>query len=305
MSTQKKPPRPVPAMPVPALSEWGGIAVRDAMLRAPTIVEASDALDEAIAALRDADLENGGQAHCVVKHPTEARYDATGFWRRKASERIIHRFAGLSKPTPPIDPFRQGSTADDAIRCELGVMGDKPNHQPVRCEVLHAHNRGETSVVVTTGRGITPLAPWHQDPARRAAILLGFARSCLDALIGDGDRMSDFIADSECQTVHVLSLCPDARFRRLDRIANQARSPIARRCIEVSWHRDVCDPFAGGRNGLLLPDFTMLTLSKTGDGISIGLAPAVHAVSVTGLDAMATLRAHARIDAMGYEEIEP
>lgn len=302
MSTDRKP-TDVPAMPVPEPSSWGRIFVRPPMSPVPTLQEASDAVDEAILALEESDDRFGGEPQCFVKHQTEARWDAVGFVRPKNSERIIHRYAGMSKPTPPVDPFRIGSMADAAIRCENGMLGNG-NPNPIRCEVLHCHNGGETSLVVTTGPRRTPLAPWHEQPMLRARILMEHVRSCLRSYIDHGDASEDFIADAECQAIHILSLCDASQIGRRPQIITTGGSPISRPGVRVTWSRLDADPFAGGRRALVLPDAVQVMMSRTSDRLSINIAAAVHAVPVSNIDAMTVLRGHARIRERGYVEAE-
>jgi len=302
MSTSRKPTH-VPAMPVPEPAAWGRIFMRDPIMDVPTIQEASDALDDAIAALEEADAADQGEPRCFVKHQTEARYDAVGFVRPRNSERIIHRYAGMSKPTPPVDPFRIGSLGDAAIRCENGIE-DGVNTNPIRCEVLHSHNRGETSLIVITGPRRTSLAPWHEQSLLRARILMAHVRSCLDAYIAQGDGSEEFRADAECQAIHVLSLCDASRIGRRPHIRSTGGSPICNAGVNVSWSKFDCDPFESGRRGLILPDATQLHMSRTSDRLTISLAPAVHSVEVSNLDAMAILRGHSRIRERGYVEAQ-
>lgn len=277
--------------------------MREPISPVPSLQEASDAVEDAILALEEADARHGAEPLCFTKHQSHPRWDAVGFVRPRNSERIIHRYAGMSKATPPVDPFRAGSIADATIRCENGASDDG-NPNPIRCEVLHSHNRGETSLVVTTGPRRTPLAPWHEQPMLRTRILMEHVRSCLRALVEYGDSTQEFIADAECQAVHILSLCDASRTGRHPRIATTGGSPISRPGVSVSWSRLDADPFADGRRALVLPDAVQIMMSRTSDRLMIGVAAAVHAVPVADLDAMTLLRGHARIRERGYVEAD-
>lgn len=296
-----KPPVPVPEVDVPDVSAWGRIDVRTAMA-GMDVREASEALDAAIEALYEAETQSSGQPICAVKHPREARYDAVGFARRHNSERIIHRFAGLSKLTPQIDPFRQGAIADDVIRGEAGMISDKPNTNPVRCEVMHLHNGGETSVVITTGAGHTPLAPWHERSTIRARILLMHARSTMDALMRDGDGAEEFQQDCVCQAVHVMSLGAPEPLNKRDSVRNLATSPLNRGGVNVSWDRYDADPFENGRGALIMPSTTSLMMMRSGTTRSIWIGHAGRDIALAALDPLTILRAHDRTARLGYQE---
>jgi hypothetical protein len=94
--------------------------------------------------------------------------DATGAWL-SSSDRIVHRVAGLSKPNPPLDPFRVGSGR--ARKADGAQRGDDKGF--VRREILHVSRTGfETSIVVSARRPFA-MSPDKDDAVWRMRIQLG------------------------------------------------------------------------------------------------------------------------------------
>lgn len=306
MIPRKKAAIPILAVPVPNLEDWGGVVHRSMFGKnsSPSdLAAASDAIDAAIVAIDDAALSTGDTPTCHIQHPREERYDAVGFWRSKGAERIVHRYAGLSKPTPPIDPFRVGSRADDAIRCENDAPHSGRRNQPVRCEVLHIHSRGETTIDILTSPTKIPLAPWHEGPSERIRIFLGFARTCMDALLLNGDRSEDFMQDVLAQITHVLGDFDISHLKPRSYTSIHAASPLSRQKTRFSWDAGEFNPANYGRMPLELPQHASLMVSRDGDRTSISISPAVQNVPINQLDPMIKLRAHSRIAAKNYREI--
>jgi hypothetical protein len=105
-----------------------------------------------------------------VKPIREARReaDATGVWFG-SSQRVVHRVGGLSKATPPLDPFRTGPArrrkADEVQR------GD-PNGI-VRRELHHVDPDGFETTIALTGGTHAALFPDGNDAAWRMRVQLG------------------------------------------------------------------------------------------------------------------------------------
>lgn len=297
--TKKRQPHHIPQRPVPQPGEWGRVVVDSLGGLDLRVNAALERIEESIQALMEA-TEYEPNGICWIKHPNEARHDAVGFLRRSGSERIIHRYAGLSKLTPPIDPFRPKGEADAVIRCEEGVTPGKPNTNPVRCAVVHAGNFGTTEVVVQTGSGVTPFAPWHEAAGERALVLLRTARSALLALRDDGPGTEDFQADALCQAVNLMDAMGDLTPSSRMGIDVIAESPISRPMLRPNWSRSTFDPEAAGVAPLTIPGGVGMALWTQGDETRISLHPAARGIRFAQVDAMARLRATARISERGY-----
>lgn len=102
--------------------------------------------------------------------------DATGAML-PGGARVVHRVAGLSKTTAPLDPFRRGR--DRARKADAVQRGEEVH--VVRREILHVDASGlETSIVVCSPRGFA-LQPDHLDPVWRMVLQLGLVRDAVAA----------------------------------------------------------------------------------------------------------------------------
>lgn len=297
--TRKREPHFIPQRPVPEPGEWGRVVVDtlgDLDLRVGTALVR---VEESIQALMEA-IEYEPNGISWIKHPDEARHDAVGFLRRSGCERIIHRYAGLSKLNPPIDPFRPMGQVDATIRCEDGVTPGKPNTNPIRCAVVRTNNFGTTEVVIQTGSGVTPFAPWHEAAGERALVLLRTAHSALIALRDDGPGTEDFQADALCQAVNLMDAMGDLAPSSRMGVDVVAESPIARPMLRPNWSRTTFDPEAAGVVPLMIPGGVGMSLWTQGDETRISLHPATRGIRFAQIDAMTRLRATARISERGY-----
>jgi hypothetical protein len=297
--TKKRQPHHVPQRPVPEPGEWGRVVVDtlgDLDLRVGAAIVR---VEESIQALMEA-TEYEPNGICWIKHPREARHDAVGFLRRTGSERIIHRYAGLSKLNPPIDPFRPKGEVDAAIRCEQNIESGKPNTNPIRCAVTHGGNFGTTEVAIQTGSGVTPFAPWQEASGERALTLLRTARSALIALRDDGPGTDDFQADALCQAVNLMDAMGDLVPTSRMGVDVVAESPISRPVLRPNWSRTTFDPQTAGVAPLTIPGAVAISLWTHGDETRISLHPAARGMRFVEIDAMARLRATARISERGY-----
>ena len=102
--------------------------------------------------------------------------DATGAMLGSA-ERIVHRVAGLSKASPPLDPFRAGSgrakKGDDVQR------GDPKGF--VRREIQHVGANGFETSIVVTARPHFALFPDKDDAIWRMRVQLDMIREIVEA----------------------------------------------------------------------------------------------------------------------------
>lgn len=122
-----------------------------------------------------ATLRNGGRPIAPIR---QARKDADATGATLGSgERIVHRVAGLSKATAPIDPFRSGSGR--AKRADEVQRGDPKGF--VRRELLHVRADGFETSIVVSARPHFALFPDKDDAVWRMRVQLDMIRETVEA----------------------------------------------------------------------------------------------------------------------------
>lgn len=114
----------------------------------------------------------------AVKPIREARHeaDATGVWFG-SSQRIIHRVAGLSMASAPLDPFRVGAMR--LKKADKVQRGDPK--EIVRRELYHVDANGFETSIVVTGRTHVALFPDANDAVWRMRLQLGLIADLVKA----------------------------------------------------------------------------------------------------------------------------
>jgi hypothetical protein len=130
--------------------------------------------------------------------------DATGMWMPN-STRVVHRVAGLSKSTPPPDPFRSKEHGG------RGTVRDEHRGKPGKerwREILLIDGKGHETSILIWGTGMGVIDPDHHDPvhAVRSQILL--LRESLDPAM-QSDRMpfaEDMAAYAACRILDEIEI---------------------------------------------------------------------------------------------------
>lgn len=120
-------------------------------------------------------LKRGGRPVAPIRQAKKDA-DATGA-TLGAGERIVHRVAGMSKATAPIDPFRSGSGR--AKKADEVQRGDPKGF--VRRELLHIAGNGFETSIVVDARPHFALFPDKDDAVWRMRVQLDMIREVVEA----------------------------------------------------------------------------------------------------------------------------